>query len=103
MASANRPSLVANPKYEQLERLLRQLQKSETMLANALRNTCTRMGSNKVWIGPQARAWDAKIRAYDAQLHRQVSGAIETVQAQLAATPKEINSKTQALTANPRF
>jgi hypothetical protein len=103
MASGNRVPLVANPKYEQLQRLLQQLQKSESVLANAFRDTCKRMGSNAVWIGPEARAWDTKISAYDAQLHRQVSAAIAVVQAELAATPKEINSKTGAFSRNPRF
>jgi hypothetical protein len=61
------------------------------------------MGSKTVWIGPQARTWDTKISAYDAQLRKQVSGAIAAVQAELAATPKEINSKIEALSKNPRF
>jgi hypothetical protein len=103
MASANNLPLVANPQYEQLERLLRQLKSSESVLANALRGTCKRMGSNAVWIGPQARAWGAKMGAYDAQLHKQVSAAIAAVQAELAATPKEINKKLEALSKNPRF
>jgi hypothetical protein len=103
MASENKTPLVANPKYEQLQRLLQQLQKSESVLANPLRGACKRMGSNGVWIGPQARAWGAKISAYDAQLHRQVSAAVAAVQAELAATPKEINAKTDAFSKNPRF
>jgi hypothetical protein len=103
MASGDKTPLVANPRYEQLQRLLQQLQKSESVLANALRGTCKRIGSNAVWIGPQAREWDSKISAYDGQLRRQVSGAIAAVQAELAATPKEINPKTEGLSKNPRF
>jgi hypothetical protein len=103
MADGFKAPLIPNPRYEQLQHLLQQLQKSESTLANALRGTCKRMASNDVWIGPQARAWNTKIRAYDAQLHQQVANAIAVVQAELAATPKEINSKTKALSDNPRF
>lgn len=72
-------------------------------MANALRGTCKRMGSGSVWIGPQARAWGAKINALDGQLHQQVAGAIAAVRAELAATPKHINSKTGASLQDPRF
>jgi hypothetical protein len=103
MASGSNLPLVANPKYEELKHLLQQLQRSESVLANALRGTCKRMASNAVWIGPQARAWGTKMSAYDAQLHKQVSAAIAAVQAELAATPKEINKKLESLSKNPRF
>jgi len=103
MANESNLPLVANPKYEELKRLLQQLQRSEGLLANALRGTCKRMGSNAVWIGPQARAWAAKMNAYDAQLHKQVTAAIAVVQAELNATPKEINKKIESLSKNPRL
>jgi hypothetical protein len=96
-------SLTPNPKYEQLKRVLQQLQKSEGVLSNALRGTCQRMASGAVWIGPPARAWGTKMNALDAQLHQQVVGAIAAVQAELAATPKQINSKANAFSQNPRF
>lgn len=92
-----------NPRYEQLQRLLQQLHKSERVITNALRGTCKRMESDDVWIGPQARAWSTKIHAYDAQIRRQVADAIAEVRAALANTPKEINSKTEAFSKNPRF
>lgn len=103
MADGSKPPLVPNPRYEQLQRLLQQLQKSESVMANALRGTCKRIGSGAVWIGPQARAWGAKINSLDGQLHQQVAGAIAAVRAELAATPKQINGKTKALSQNPRF
>lgn len=95
--------LMPNPRYEQLQHVLQLLHKSESVLANALRDACKRMASDDVWIGPQARAWNTKIRAYDAQLRQQVASAIAEVQAELAVTPKEINGKTKAFSENPRF
>lgn len=103
MADGFKPPLVPNPRYQQLQRVLQQLRKSERSLSNALRGTCKRMESDDVWIGPQARAWSAKIHGYDVQLRRQVASAIAEVQTALAGTPKELNTKTEALSDNPRF
>ena len=103
MVDGFKPPLVPNPRYEQLQRVLQQLHRSEHAIATALRGTCRRMESDDVWIGPQARAWSTKIHAYDAQLRRQVASAIAEVQAALVATPKELNSKTRSLSENPRF
>lgn len=103
MAGDSQSPLVPNPRYENLQRLLQQLQKSESVMANALRGTCKRLGSGTVWIGPQARAWGEKMNALDGQLHQQVAGAIAAVRAELAATPKQISGKTNTLSPNPRF
>jgi hypothetical protein len=92
-----------NPRYEQLQRVLQQLHRSERSITSVLRGTCKRMESDDVWIGPSARAWSAKIHGYDAQLRRQVAIAIAEVQKALANTPKEINAKTDAMSKNPRF
>ena len=103
MADGFKAPLMPNPRYEQLRHVLQLLHKSESALGNALRDTCKRMASDDVWIGPQARAWNTKIRAYDSQLRQQVASAIAEAQAELAVTPKEINSKSSALSENPRF
>jgi hypothetical protein len=82
-----------NPRYEQLKALLDQLRREESTLRRTFTDTCRRMGSGDVWIGPAARAWETKMSAYDAQMRRLVAGAIGEVEAALAATPKEIGPK----------
>jgi hypothetical protein len=80
-----------NPRYTELKNLLNQLEQEESTLRNTFRDTCRRMGSNDVWIGPTARVWQTKIGSYDAQLRQLLSRAVADVQAELAGTPKEVN------------
>ncbi len=84
------PTTTPNPRYGQLKALLAQLQREETTLRRTFRETCRRMGSGDVWVGPSARAWEAKMAAYDAQVRQLVSRAIAEVEAELAVTPKEV-------------
>jgi hypothetical protein len=87
--------LVPNPRYTELKNLLNQLAQEESTLRNTFRDACRRMGSNDVWIGPTARAWQTKIGSYDAQLRQLLSRAIADVQAELAGTPKEVDPRVQ--------
>lgn len=78
---------VASPLHAALAQLLANIQGDQPTMANALKGTCQQMGTNTVWFGNTASAWNSQLTGYSGNLSSSIAAAVAAVQAQLAATP----------------
>lgn len=78
---------VASPLHAALAQLLANIQGDQPAMANALKSTCQQMGTNTVWFGHTASAWNNQLTGYSGNLSSSIAAAVAAVQAQLAATP----------------
>lgn len=79
---------VINPLYTYLTELLQRVQSIQSELNRKLDNPTGNMAGGKVWTGPAAKEWGARLtdqcRAYNSAL----SSLDEELSAKLASTPK---------------
>jgi hypothetical protein len=78
---------VASPLHAALAQLYASIQGDQSTMANALKNACQQMGSNTVWFGPTASAWNNQLTGYSGNLSSSIAAAIAVVAEMLARTP----------------
>ncbi|MFI0445811.1 hypothetical protein [Actinomadura sp. 6N118] len=87
------PDMVPNPKYQELERLLRSLRQDAEYAERALDKPIRRMASRQVWVSGKRGAADAFERELIDQRHRLRASLRRLIQATedaLQRTPKEV-------------
>lgn len=78
---------VASPLHAALARLYASIQGDQPTMASALKNTCQQMGSNTVWFGPTASAWNNNLTGHSVHLSSCIAAAVTVVEEALATTP----------------
>ncbi|GAA2088788.1 hypothetical protein [Actinomadura alba] len=95
---------VPNPKYEELERLLRKLKRDADLVERALDKPQRRMRSRQVWVsdgnGTAAR-FEQDLTYQRGQLRKSIRALIAAVEETLKQTPKKIPIE-QAMTTPGR-
>jgi hypothetical protein len=95
---------VPNPKYEELERILRKLNRDAQLVERALDKPLRQMRSREVWVsdgnGTAAR-FEQDLTHQRGQLRKSISKLIEAVEETLKQTPKKIPIE-QAMTTPGR-
>lgn len=78
---------VASPLHAALTQLLANIQGDQPTMANALKSSCQQMGTNTVWFGNTASAWNNQLTGYSGNLSSSIAAAITAVAEALARTP----------------
>jgi hypothetical protein len=88
------PGKVPNPKYRELEELLRKLQRDADVVERALDKPIKRMASRQVWVsgkGGAAAAFERDLIDQRRELRSAMRKLIAAVEDTLRRTPKEVS------------
>lgn len=78
---------VPSPLHAALSELYNSIQGDQSAMANALKDTCTRMAGSDVWIGYAADAWNSELTGRAKDLSGNINATVAEIGRQLAATP----------------
>ncbi|GAA4073011.1 hypothetical protein [Actinomadura miaoliensis] len=87
------PGMVPNPKYRELEELLRKLRRDADVVERALDKPIKRMASRHVWVsgkGGAAAAFERELIDQRRRLRSSMRNLIASVEDALRRTPKEV-------------
>ncbi|GAA1541135.1 hypothetical protein GCM10009678_24540 [Actinomadura kijaniata] len=94
------PGKVPNPKYRELEELLRRLRRDADVIERALDRPVRRMASRHVWVsgsGGAAVAFERELIDQRRRLRSAVRALIVSVEEALRRTPREVSELEAAL------
>lgn len=93
---------VPSPLYQALSELYRRIQQDQATMANALKDTCQRMGAGSTWVGYAADAWNSDLTGHSGDLASSISATVAEVASALASTsptcsPAQANTERRIL------
>ncbi|MBO2451792.1 hypothetical protein J4573_32220 [Actinomadura barringtoniae] len=88
------PGKVPNPKYQELEQLLRRLKRDADIVERALDKPVRRMDSRQVWVsdkGGAATVFERELIDQRRRLRAAMRKLVESTEQTLHRTPKEVD------------
>lgn len=83
--------LVPNPKYAELEATLAVIRSHAQVLEALLDPVCSRFGSQAIWVGPTARAFEQELSGRRTRIKAAARRVVEELEAELRSTPSEVS------------
>lgn len=77
---------VPSPMYQALSDLYSSIQKDQAAMADALKDTCQRMGSSGTWVGYAADSWNSDLTGHASSLSSSVNATVADVASALKST-----------------
>jgi hypothetical protein len=82
--------LVPNPRHGELEAALAAVRTHAQALATVLDPVCTQFGSQAIWVGPTARAFEQELNGRKTRIKTAVQHVIDELEAELHSTPSKV-------------